>query len=96
MTFLDHKENSWYLFEEGARFVLHVECSHSFVGYDFLIFLNDEEVSNYQKTGRDFSEQLANEIDFSCPIAQESTSKYKGRNLDSFYIEKAVNAMPDV
>lgn len=95
MKLLDHKENSWYFFEEGKRFILHVECSHSFVGYDFLMFLNDEEISNYQKIGRSFLEQLANEIDFSCPIAKESTSKYKGRNLDESYIQKAVDAMPD-
>lgn len=89
MDLLDYKSSSWYLFDENGRLILHVACEYSFVGYDFLMFLNEEEISNYQKIGSDFLDQLSSEINFSCPIAKQSKSIYKGRNLDDIYIEKA-------
>lgn len=49
MKVLDHEPYQWFLLEESGRLFLDANCNHSFIGYDFLILLNPEEIQAYQQ-----------------------------------------------
>ena len=50
MRVIDHEPQFWFLFEdENERLILDVNCEYSFVSYDFMMFLSDEEMSDYKK-----------------------------------------------
>jgi len=79
MKVIDEERSSWFLFEEDGKLLFDVNCSHSFVGYNFMMFLNEEEVSLYKEKGREYLNELANAIDYSSPISKICPSKYKER-----------------
>jgi hypothetical protein len=93
MKIIDHKPQSWFLFEDGENLIFDVNCSYSFVGYDFLMLLNPDEVLGYRRGSKTFLNKLAEEIDYSCPIARESKSIYKSRKLDDRYVHMAAEAI---
>lgn len=75
----------WYLLRDKEDLILTVRCEYSFVGYDFTLRLNSDERENYSQAGDTFIDQLAEAINYSCPIARGSVSVYKGRNIDAQY-----------
>ncbi|MBY5939227.1 hypothetical protein [Marinobacter nauticus] len=93
MRVIDEEKNSWFLFEEEGKLLFDVNCSHSFVGYDFMMFLNEEEIALYKEQGRGYLNELANAIDYSSPISRSSTSKYKERYVYDQYSEKSLDAI---
>jgi hypothetical protein len=54
MTVIDHEPQWWFLFEKGGKFYLDGNYNHSFIGYDFMIQLNSEEIAEYRARGRTF------------------------------------------
>lgn len=93
MKVIDEEKSSWFLFEEDGKLLFDVNCSHSFVGYDFMMFLNEEEIALYKEKGREYLNDLANAIDFSSPISKTSTSKYKERYVYEQYSERSLDAI---
>jgi len=93
MKVIDEERSSWFLFEEDGKLLFDVNCSHSFVGYNFMMFLNEEEVSLYKEKGREYLNELANAIDYSSPISKISTSKYKERYVYEQYSEQSLDAI---
>lgn len=93
MKVIDEEKSSWFLFEEDGKLLFDVNCSHSFVGYDFMMFLNEEEIALYKEKGREYLNELANAIDYSSPISKTSTSKYKERYVYEQYSEQSLDAI---
>lgn len=93
MKVLDHAAHWWFLFEEGSALFLDVNCSHSAVGYSFMIELDADEVAQYRAEGRTFLERLATRIQDTAPILAASTSPYKGRDVSGAYAERCTQAV---
>ncbi len=91
MKVIDEERSSWFLFEEEGELLFDVNCSHSFVSYDFMMFLNAEEVTAYKAKGREYLNELANAINYSSPISKTSTSEYKKRYVYEQYSEHSLN-----
>ena len=81
MKVVDHEPHFWFLLEEAGVLFLDVNCSHSFLGYSFLIQLNTDESAKYREHGHDFINKIAQAIQYTAPILQVSESPYKGRDL---------------
>jgi len=77
----------------GVYTVLGRRLRYSFVGYDFLLQLNPEELKAYAHEGRVFISRLATEIQNSVPIAKVSTSRFKGRDLSRTCSDKVTEAV---
>lgn len=93
MEVIDHEPQFWFLLQDSTDLLLGVSCEHSFVGYSFLMKLNQEEVDGYRGRGRDRLTELAREINFSAPIARGSSSPYKSRNIQSLRGEEVLVAV---
>jgi len=93
MKVIDNEPQWWFLLEENGALFLDANCSHSFVGYDFLLQLNAEELKAYVHEGRAFISRLASEIQESAPIARVSTSRFKGRDLSRTHLDRVTNAV---
>lgn len=93
MKVIDEEKSSWFLFEEDGKLLFDVNCSHSFVGYDFMMFLNEQEIALYKEKGREYLNELANAVDYSSPISKTSTSKYKERYVYEQYSEQSLDAI---
>lgn len=83
MKVIDHEPCCWFLLEGSKNLLLDVNCSHSFVGYTFLIQLTVEETQKYYQQGRTYLDWLAEDIHNSAPALKGSFSKYKKRNASS-------------
>lgn len=92
MRVIDHEPQWWFLFEEDGAFFLDGNYNHSFVGYDFMIQLNAEEVAQYRARGREFIGVLAERVQNSVPILIVSKSPYKGRRVSEDTSKRAVAA----
>jgi len=93
MRVVDEEKNSWFLFEDGGKLLFDVNCSYSFVGYDFMMFFNEEEIALYNEKGRVYLNELADSIYYSSPISRSSTSKYKERYVYDQYSERSLDAI---
>lgn len=93
MRVIDSSPQFWYLLEERDDLILTVNCEHSFVGYDFTLKLNSDERSQYEQDGKVYISQLAEAINYSCPIASGSASPYKDRNIDAQYNSAILRAV---
>lgn len=83
MKVVDSVPQFWYLLRDAEGLILTVSCEHSFVGYDFTMRLSTEEVEGYHRLGSSYLSNLAEAINFSCPIAKGSASPFKARNVDA-------------
>lgn len=83
MKVIESEPGFWYLLTEGAELIITISCEHSFVAYDFTMKLGPDEIAQYQAHGRSFVGKLAEEVNYSCPIARDSSSAYKNRNIHS-------------
>jgi hypothetical protein len=95
MRVVDGFPQSWYLLQHDADLLFSVNCEHSFIGYDFTMKLNADEVTHYEQLGRDYLSGLAEAINYSCPIARDSASIYKERNVDDQYSKAIQRAVED-
>lgn len=76
---LEYGPQAWYLLREGRHLYLDVNCSHSFVGYNFTMQLNSDEAAKYRRRGRVYVDELAQAIQYSAPGVSGNCSRYKDR-----------------
>jgi hypothetical protein len=93
MRVIDHEPQWWFLLEKDGSLFLDANCNHSFVGYDFLVELNEEELRAYELEGRVFISRLATEIQDSAPIVKGSTSRFKARDLSRTHSDQVTKAV---
>ncbi|CAH0233743.1 hypothetical protein ABH908_002586 [Pseudomonas frederiksbergensis] len=79
-------DSYWHLLnaEDGSIYIL-VECEASFVSYECLIKLNDEELRDYQGLGWLSIQHLANRINY-------FVDDYNGRRITGPLLEEAIQA----
>ncbi|MCB1624854.1 MAG: hypothetical protein KDI32_09725 [Pseudomonadales bacterium] len=93
MLVIDHEPHSWFLFEHEEKLFLDANCSHSFLGYSFMIELHEDECSKYRQYGRGYLTELAQSIHNSVPILKDSKSIYKGRDVTQHYLGLTQSAL---
>jgi len=93
MRVVDFEPQSWYLLEHEGDLFVDGNYDYSFVGYEFLLKLNEEERARFQKEGRSFIDCLTTRVQETVPIARGSVSPYVGRNLSAAYGEKVLAAV---
>ncbi len=93
MLVVDQEPQFWFLFAEEGNYVFNVSCEYSFIGYDFTMLLSEDEVQRWRKDGRSYLSSLAEAINYSCPIAKQSKSKYKDRNVNNRYQAAMLDAL---
>lgn len=93
MKVLDHEPQCWFLLEDDGDLYLDANCNHSFIGYDFLLRLNSEELAKYRAKGHAYLSWLADDIQNSAPILTVSKSLYKGRDLSGDFTEQVMAAV---
>ena len=93
MKVVESAPQFWYLLEDAGDLILTVNCEHSFIGYDFTMKLSAVEVASYDREGSAYLSQLSEAINYSCPIARESASPYKTRNIDAHLSGAIQNAV---
>ncbi len=93
MEVVDQEPHSWFLFKLGDEFLISANCEFSFVGYDFIMFLSEDEVIKFKELGHEYLNELANAINVSVPISRTSKSIYKERNVSEEYSEKSLDAV---
>ena len=81
MIVLDREPQWWFLLQDGEALLFDVNCSHSAVSYSWLMALNAEETARFKLDGRQFLNELAEEVQHSAPGARGSTSAFLGRNI---------------
>ncbi|MCG8706785.1 hypothetical protein, partial [Vibrio vulnificus] len=81
MRVIDTEEQRWFLFEHEDVLYLDANCNHSFLGYTYMIKLNEAELNLYQSEGREYLNLLSHDIHYSAPIAKGSQSAFKGRDV---------------
>lgn len=79
-------DSYWHLLkaEDGSIYIL-VECEASFVSYECLIKLNDEELRDYQGLGWLSIQHLANRINY-------FVDDYNARRITGPLLEEAIQA----
>ncbi|QGX40925.1 hypothetical protein [Permianibacter aggregans] len=93
MTVVDHEPQFWFLLEADGKLLFDINCTSSFIGYEFAMFLDDEEVRQYQSRGHLYLNELAEKVNFSAPIMRESLSPYKNRCVTREYSESILQAV---
>jgi hypothetical protein len=86
MMIIDFSPNNWFLAEENNAFYFEANCNHGVVGFTFLIQLSPDELTAYQLNGKPFLDALAQTIQDSAPIAANTTSNFKNRNVSSLLV----------
>ncbi|WP_203299231.1 hypothetical protein [Marinobacter sediminum] len=87
MKVVDHEDQMWFLFEYQGALFLDASCNHSFLGYTYMIELNEQELTAYESGGHRYLSELAHDIHYSAPIVKGSNSIYKGRDVTKQYSE---------
>ncbi|NRA23003.1 MAG: hypothetical protein HRU08_00700 [Oleispira sp.] len=93
MKVIDSENWAWFLFEHGGNLYLDANCNMSAFGYTYMIELNADEQKLYQDAGREYLNKLAHDIHYSVPIAKDTTSIYKGRDVSKELSELATEAV---
>lgn len=83
MKVIDSENLAWFLFEHEGILYLDANCNMSAFGYSYMIELDEQEREGYQSVGRDYLNKLAYDIHYSCPIAKDTLSIYKGRDVSN-------------
>ncbi|MBW3530247.1 hypothetical protein KO531_04875 [Shewanella sp. NKUCC06_TVS] len=81
MKVMDSENRVWFFLEHEGRLYLNANCNMSAFGYSYMIQLNGQELQNYEGGGREYLNNLAHDIHYSVPIAKDTTSIYKGREV---------------
>lgn len=93
MKVIDSENWAWFLFEHEGSLFLDANCNMSAFGYTYMMELNEKEQKQYQDGGREYLSKLAHEIHYSVPIAKDTTSIYKGRDVSKELSELATEAV---
>jgi hypothetical protein len=93
MKVVDHEPQLWFLLQEADALFLDGNYNHSFIGYDWMIELNPEELEQYRRRGREFINSLVQDIQNSVPLLQISQSPYKNRRVPALLYERASKAI---
>ena len=93
MKVVDSERWSWILFDHEKVLYLDVHCNMSAFSYSFMIQLSENEQRQYAKKGRQYLCELAHDVHYSVPIAKESSSIYKGRDVSKMYSDLASEAI---
>ncbi len=83
-----HTDDSWWNLlhdEDGAQYIL-VNCEASFVSYECLIKLNDEESRDFHGLGWLSLQHLANRINY-------FSEEYKNRRVTGSTLSAAIEAI---
>ena len=75
MRVIDFEAQFWFFLTNEDNFFIDVNCSNSFVGFGRLIKLNELEISHYKLNGKNYLNQLANDIQY------YALTKYSERNI---------------
>jgi len=81
MRVIDHEPRWWFLLEMHGDLFLNANCEQSCFSFDFMIQLDEEETAAYRREGRDYLSRLAGEIQDSAPVARNTRSRFKGRDV---------------
>lgn len=81
MKVMDSEDRAWFLLEHEGHLYLNANCNMNAFGYSYMIQLNDQELQNYKSGGREYLNHLAHDIHYSVPIAKDTSSIYKGREV---------------
>ena len=65
----------------------------SALGYTYMVQLNNTEFESYESAGREFLRKLAHDIHDSVPIAKNTGSLYKDRDVSSEFSDLATEAV---
>lgn len=95
MKVIDHEPQSRFLLEDANSLFLDGNYNHSFVGYDWMIELNRDEVHQYRKRGREFINWLTEDVQNSVPILKASSSSYRTRRAPGELYNKASAAIEE-
>ena len=95
MRVIDHEPQSWFLLEDSGALFLDGNYNHSFVGYDWMIQLNQAEVDQFRIRGREFINWLAEDVQNSVPLLKASTSPYKARRVPDALYNRASAAIEE-
>ncbi len=95
MKVVDHEPQSWFLLEDSGSLFLDGNYSHSFIGYDWMIQLSDQEMKQFRQRGREFVDWLTRDIQNSVPILEVSKSSYKARRVPHVLHERASAAIKE-
>ncbi|QNA89978.1 hypothetical protein G4G28_18400 [Massilia sp. Dwa41.01b] len=90
---IDHAPHGWFLLEEDGALFLDVNCSHSFVSYNFMLRLDAQERSAYESEGRAFINRLATAVQDSGPNSR--SSRFYERNLSGTYSDEVTKTIED-
>lgn len=93
MRVIDAEPHAWYLLEHEGDLFVDGNYDHSFVGYEFLLKLNDDERAMLAQEGRSFIDGLTRRVQETVPIARGSTSPYVGRSLSATYGDQVAAAV---
>lgn len=93
MKVIDSEAWAWLLFEYEGRLYLDVHCNMSFFGYTYMIELNDDELAKYRLIGREYLGKLAHDVHYSAPIAKDTLSVYKERDVSRRLSDLATQAV---
>lgn len=64
MKVIDHELHFWFSIQHKSSFLIDVNCSHSFFGSSMLIELDDVETAEYLIHGKQYLNDLANNIQY--------------------------------
>ncbi|WP_346839369.1 hypothetical protein [Microbulbifer sp. SAOS-129_SWC] len=93
MKVVDFENWAWFLFEHEGQMYLDANCNMSAFGYTYMIQLNEEELKSYKIGGREYLSKLAHDIHYTVPIAKNTTSIYKGRDVSKQLSQLALEAV---
>ncbi|MDH5650355.1 MAG: hypothetical protein OEZ39_00635 [Gammaproteobacteria bacterium] len=93
MKVVDSDNWSWFLFEHEGYLYLDANCNISALGYTYMIKLNEEELEAYRNSGREYLDKLAHDIHHSVPIAKDTNSIYKDRDVSNELSKPATEAV---
>ena len=93
MKVIDSENWAWFLFEHEGGLYLDANCNMSAFGYTYMIRLNEKEQAQYSDGGREYLNKLAHDIHYSVPIAKDTSSIYKGRDVSNELTELATEAV---
>jgi hypothetical protein len=86
MEVIDHEPLLWFLLRDGEEYFLDVNATASFVGYNLLVRLTDEERAAYAASGHDYLTRLADSLNY-------HTEYNKTRNVHREYGDQAHTAI---
>ena len=93
MKVIDSQDWAWFLFEHEGDLYLDAHCNISALSYTYMIRLNAQERSRYENDGRNYLKKLAQDIHYSVPLAKNTQSAYRERDVSNELSKLATDAV---